>query len=442
MATSAGGARLRAAAAQAVHAVHRDGRSLDAALADAEAGLPADARPLLRHLCYETLRHHWYLRGILGLLLSKPLRRRDAVIEDLLAVGLAQLLYTRIAPHAAVSETVAAAATLGHPKLKGLVNAVLRRFQREAPVPDGAEAQSNHPSWMLQELQADWPNDWPAIVAANNGRAPMWLRVSPRHTTVADWQAAFAAAHPDAAPPREQGGLPLALCLAEPLPVDALPGFADGHVSVQDGAAQLAAPWLLAHGGERILDACAAPGGKTAHLSELAGPAAALTAIDNDTNRLERVRETMTRTGGRATVLPGDASNPQAWWDGQPFDRILVDAPCSASGVIRRHPDIRLLRRPGDIAALAARQGAILDALWPLLTTGGRLLYVTCSVFAAENDKTVGAFLGRTSDAQEDSVLPNNNIRALMIRKAAGWQLLPGTADLDGFYFACLTKAA
>lgn len=233
---------------------------------------------------------------------------------------------------------------------------------------------------------------------------------------------------------------PQAVRLAEARPVDALPGFADGHVSVQDAAAQLAAPWLLEGVSGRVLDACAAPGGKSGHLLELAGDRMALTCIDKDAARLREVSANLDRLGLDATQLVADASNPGEWWDGTQFDGILLDAPCSASGVIRRHPDIKLLRRAGDIGEFARTQSAMLSALWPLLATGGRLLYVTCSVLAAENDAIVGRFLEANADAQENDVLQNNNIRDLMRIKACGFQILPGVEAMDGFYFACLEK--
>jgi 16S rRNA (cytosine967-C5)-methyltransferase len=232
-----------------------------------------------------------------------------------------------------------------------------------------------------------------------------------------------------------------AVLMAEPCPVTRLPGFADGLVSVQDGAAQLAAPWLLQGAGGRVLDACAAPGGKSGHLLELGGTDIALTCLDRDEQRLRAVGDTVARLGRSATLLCGDASTPQAWWDGAAFDAILLDAPCSASGVIRRHPDIKLLRRAADIAPLAALQRSLLDSLWPLLAPGGRLLYVTCSVLAAENDEVLRPFVEATPDAREDDALQNNNIRDVMQRKACGFQILPGTADMDGFYYACLEKA-
>jgi 16S rRNA (cytosine967-C5)-methyltransferase len=223
--------------------------------------------------------------------------------------------------------------------------------------------------------------------------------------------------------------------------VTELPGFGDGLVSVQDAAAQLAAPWLLAQGGSRILDACAAPGGKAAHLLELAGDDATLTALDVDERRLVFVRETLKRLSLDATLKVADASTPEEWWDGRSFDRILLDAPCSGTGVIRRHPDIKLLRRETDIESSARQQLGLLSALWPLLAPGGRLLYVTCSVLAAENDEVVARFMRRNPDAVEEQLLPDYNIRDLMRRKARGFQILPGEQDLDGFYFACLDKS-
>ena len=236
--------------------------------------------------------------------------------------------------------------------------------------------------------------------------------------------------------------VPQAVRLTEPQPVESLPGFAEGHVSVQDAAAQLAAPWLLDDIEGRVLDACAAPGGKSAALLELGGDRIDLTCVDKDESRLEAVTANLERLSLDATLIAADASNPNEWWDGSSYNGILLDAPCSASGVIRRHPDIKLLRRASDVAELAALQERLLAALWPLLAPGGRLLYVTCSVFGAENDALVARFLGNTTDAEEDRVLQNNNIRDLMRDKACGRQILPGTAGLDGFYFASLTKVS
>jgi 16S rRNA (cytosine967-C5)-methyltransferase len=276
----------------------------------------------------------------------------------------------------------------------------------------------------------------------------MWLRVNRLKTGTREYLERLRAAEPpcgavvpEVAPGAVLDGFPEAIRLARPRPVTELPGFDEGLVSVQDAAAQLAAPWLLAGGGRNVLDACAAPGGKAAHLLELASPGTLVTALDSDQSRLALVSDTFKRSGLHATLKVGDASTPEEWWDGTPFDRILLDAPCSGTGVIRRHPDIKLLRRTTDIDGSARRQRDLLSALWPLLAPGGRLLYITCSVLASENDEVVAWFLRHEPGAAEDLLLPNYNIRDLMHRKARGFQILPGERDLDGFYFACLEKS-
>lgn len=440
------GAWLRAAAATALEAVVTDGRSLDAALATAEEKISDKDRPLLRMLTYGALRHHFRLREQLGMLLDRPLKKRDKVIESLLIIGLFQLTDTRVPDHAAVSMTVEAARLLRRPKFAGLINAVLRNFQRKNIASEGTrseEATLNHPAWLIDRLREDWPDDWREIVDANNDRAPMWLRVNAARTTAGDYLELLASsAESGATPGRLLEGVPQAIRLTAPLPVDELPGFVAGQVSVQDAGAQLAAPWLVAGGGRRVLDACAAPGGKTCHLLELLVPEATVTAIDIEEDRLVRVRENLERQGFAATVTAADASDLKSWWDGTHFDRILLDAPCSATGVIRRHPDIKVLRRDADISSLAGLQRRMLDALWQTLAPGGRLLYVTCSVLAAENEAVVNGFLAANADAREDKVLHDYNIRALMCERSAGFQVLPGTQGLDGFYFAALEKIA
>ena len=433
------GARLRARAAGIVDAVVSDGRSLDAALADAEAEILPEDRPLLRVLCYGSLRFYFRLRASLRKFVDKPLKRKDRVIESLIIVGFYQLTDTRVPDHAAVSMTVEAARVLRRPKLAGLVNAVLRNSLRAGAGdadPDDDEARFNHPLWLVRRLQQDWPDHWESILEANDERAPMWLRVSRRHGEAG----VYADEHALAGRLLPAAGQ--AFCLDEPRPVDELPGFATGAVSVQDAAAQLAAPWLLENGGRRILDACAAPGGKTGHLAELMGEDAALTAIDSSAERLVRVRDNLDRLGLDATLVVADASRPDTWWDGRPFDRILLDAPCSATGVIRRHPDIKVLRRDSDINALSRLQRQILEAMWRILEPGGRLLYVTCSVLADENETLVESFLSDHDDAEENRMLQDYNIRDLMCDRRAGFQVLPGVRGLDGFYYACLEKAA
>jgi 16S rRNA (cytosine967-C5)-methyltransferase len=325
--------------------------------------------------------------------------------------------------------------------LRGLVNALLRRFQRErdsllTAVQQDPEAATAHPRWLLDRLSADWPDDYGAIVEADNQRAPMWVRVNLQRTDPDRWSARL----PDGVTADALPGVPSALRLSRPLPVHELPGFLDGEVSVQDGAAQLAARLLVAEPGMRILDACAAPGGKSGHILETVGGDAALLALDVDAERLESVRTTLSRLGYAAELRSGDAASPDDWWDGRPYQRILLDAPCTATGVIRRHPDIKLLRRPGDVEALAGRQRRLLDALWRLLEPGGRLVYATCSVLRDENARNVAAFLADHPEAVVAKLLPDDNIRDLMEAEGAGYQVFPGRFALDGFFYACIEK--
>lgn len=438
------GVRARAAAATAATGVVFSGRSLDPALADAGGDVPASEQPFFKALTYGVLRHWWSLDDRLKPFLKRPLKRRDRLIMALLKVGALQIDRLRVPAHASVSQTVEAARLLGRPQLAGLVNGVLRNLIRSGAPGEAATevGRFDHPEWMLKRVRADWPDDYPDILAAGNQQAPMWLRVNQRLTRPEDYLRRL----PDGAECLD--GVPQALRLATPVDAPGLPGFAEGHVSVQDAAAQLAAPWLL--GGLtdeqpeclRLLDLCAAPGGKAAHLLELAGLGATLTALEVDPARGALIDQTLDRLGLSATISIADASRVNQWWNGQPFDRVMLDAPCSASGVIRRHPDIKHLRREGDLAALSALQDQLLDAAWQVLAPGGRLLYVTCSVFAAENDAAVGRLLKRQPDAVENKVLPNNNIKALMKRKPVGFQVLPGTRGLDGFFYACLDKRA
>ena len=398
--------------------------------------LPADDMPLVQFLSYGVLRYRWRLEWQLGQLLDRPLKKRDHLIEALLLVGLFQLSDSRVPDHAAVSMTVEAARLLRQPKYSGLINAVLRNFVRrklagQAPTAD--EARYDHPEWLIRRIREDWPEDWQEILETNNQQAPMWLRVSARHGDASGYLAETGLEG------EVLSGLGQAIRLAEPVGVDSLPGFAAGRVSVQDGAAQLAAPWLLADGGRHLLDACAAPGGKTGHLLELAADAD-LVAVESDAERAADIGSNLERLGLNATVCVADASNSEEWWDGRPFDRILLDAPCSATGVIRRHPDIKSLRRESDIETLSRLQRRLLERLWPTLAPGGRLLYVTCSVLEAENDAVVESFLEQQSDARERPLLHDYNIRDLMVPKRAGCQVLPGRNDMDGFYFACLEK--
>jgi len=377
---------VRAVSAEIVDAVVGGGQSLDAAIRKNEERVSANDRSLLRMLCYGTLRHHWALQEWIDQLVAKPLRKRDRVINALLAVGLYQIVEMRIPDHAVVSETVAAARRLQRPKLAGLVNACLRRFVREdlsSKSPQGDESKWNHPDWLIKRVRKDWPDDWKAILSANLERAPMWLRANPARNSAETYQQRLRA---EGLAAELLDAVPDAVRLEEPQAVDKLPGFEVGDASVQDAAAQIAARWLLQDATGRVLDACAAPGGKSGHLLEIGGDGLSLVCVDSDELRTLSIAENLARIGQTASIIVADASKPEEWWDDEPFDAILLDAPCSATGVIRRHPDIKLLRRESDLASFTALQRKLLDALWPTLAPGGTLLYATCSVLAAEND--------------------------------------------------------
>jgi 16S rRNA (cytosine967-C5)-methyltransferase len=335
---------------------------------------------------------------------------------------------------------VDAARLLGLERAAGLVNAVLRRYLRErvallASADRDLATRHAHPAWLVEALRAAWPAELEQLLAANNAHPPLALRVDLSRTRSVDYLQELAAR---GLAGEAVSGVPTAVTLSHPVPVAELPGFAEGRVSVQDPSAQLAALWLAPLPGERVLDACAAPGGKAGALLEIAAGPIALTAVDNDAARLERVGENLKRLGREAKLLQADLCGPPDWWDGVPFDAILLDAPCSATGVIRRHPDIKLLRRAADIAGFAARQLLLLRGCWPLLRPGGRLLYATCSVLPAENAAVVRAFLAATPEATVAPV-PEPLAGLPLHPCGPGWQLLPGAAG-DGFYYACLHK--
>jgi 16S rRNA (cytosine967-C5)-methyltransferase len=432
-------AQARVVAARTIRAV-RHGRSLDAALDDGFATLAAglaSERAVIQEMCYGTLRWFHALEPLLRGLLRKPFERKDDDLEALLLVGLYQLLHMRIAPHAAVNETVAAVALLGKDWARGLVNAVLRRVLREQPEQHVRRAHDDgraHPAWLLERLKTAWPDDWRAIAAANNARPPMVLRINLARGTRDAYLAKLAAAGLAA---RAVADIDSAVLLDTPVPVERLPGFENGEASVQDAAAQLAAILLDAPAGARVLDACAAPGGKAAHLLEHT-PDLTLVALDADPQRLDRVHANFARLGLTGAIVCGDAAAPRAWWDGIAFDRILLDAPCSATGVIRRHPDIRLHRTPDDIERLAAGQARLLDALWPLLAPGGKLLYVTCSILPEENHRQIARFLAREPAARAVP-LRHPALAQARIDEHGGVQILPG-GEHDGFYYAALAR--
>ncbi|KQW45810.1 MULTISPECIES: 16S rRNA (cytosine(967)-C(5))-methyltransferase RsmB [unclassified Roseateles] len=430
--------RLLSQAADAVQGV-REGRSLT----DLLAKVPADLRPGSQALAFTTLRRLGGAEAARQQLAPKaPPPRVDALLLTALA-----LLWPETEPDAApmyadhtLVDQAVHAAKLRAPASAAFINAVLRRFLRERPAMVAAAERSplgayNHPAWWVEKLRQDWPAQWQAILAASNRAPPMTLRVHAQRGSVADYAQRLAALGLAARP--LGAATPQALVLDKPAPVSALPGFAEGLVSVQDAAAQLAAPLVIGAGlkpGARVLDACAAPGGKTAHLLELQ-PDLQLTALDADAQRLIRVQDTLNRLGQQATLKAADARQTAAWWDRQPFDAVLLDAPCSASGIVRRHPDVRWLRRPDDITALARTQAELLDALWPLLAPGGRLVYATCSVFRAEGQAQLDAFLQRQPTAKAHAV-PGFTGHLLPVAENAQQPQPP----LDGFFYALLTK--
>lgn len=399
-----------------------EGRTLTEALGNIQRSetLTPGERGALQDIAYGSLRNLGQLRFILRALVPKPLPAVD--VERLLLVALYQLIHTRAAPYAVVDQAVTLAQDLAAGRLKGLVNGVLRNFLRNkdqllADAQADNEARYNHPRWWVQKVRAAYPTRWADILEKSNRHPPMTLRINRRHGTAAGYVEALQASGRGA---KALGDY--AVKLDAPCNVRDLPGFAEGRVSVQDFGAQQAALRLDIADGMRVLDACAAPGGKSGHLLELAD--IQLTALDIDATRLERVAENLARLQLTATLAAADAAKPDGWWDGVPFDRILADVPCSASGVVRRNPDIKWLRRPEDFAALGQQQAAMVDALWPLLASGGKMLYATCSIMPEENQQQLDAFLQRHPDA----------------RLAGSEQLLP-SADHDGFYYALLEKA-
>ncbi len=426
---------VRAAAAVAIGGVLA-GRSLGRVLPQQLDRVAGSDRGLLQQLCYGTLREGPKLQAILGLLLDKPLRDKDADLQGLLLCGLYQLEHTRIPDHAAVAATVSATAQLKKPWAKGMANAVLRRYLRERtrllPGLDRAAAAS-HPAWLFDKITQQWPDASTSIIAANNQPPPMTLRVNRLRLSREAYRDRLTGQGLEA----RAGALgPDSLVLAQAVDVRELPGFDAGEVSVQDEAAQLAATLLGAAPGERVLDACAAPGGKACHILERQPRLAELVAMDVDESRLQRVAENLQRLALAATLIAGDAARPPSGLAPASFDRILLDAPCSATGVIRRHPDIKLLRRASDIAGLATTQGRLLDGVWPLLKPGGILLYVTCSIFREENGAVVQGFLARQGAAE----LANPDVD-WGEPDAWGRQLLPSPEGADGLYYARLRKA-
>ncbi len=422
----------RLQAAQALQQVVDGQRSIDSVLATLPDGRD---RALVQELVYGGARWYHQLDAIAAHLLQKPFKEKDRDVHMLLILGLYQLRHLNTRAHAAVHETVEAVA--GKSWARGVLNACLRRAQREADalsalVDADPALRTSHPGWLVQRLREAYPEHWEDILDANNRRPPLHLRVNLLRISRADYLARLAEAGMGAAElPMGDAGV----VLDRAVPVSALPGFADGMVSVQDGAAQWSAPLLDLAPGQRVLDACAAPGGKATHILEREPGIASLLMIEQSRERTARIEDNLQRLGLSGEIRTADASAPDGWWDRRTFDRILLDTPCSGTGVIRRHPDIKLHRTPDQVRQAAALQTRLLDSLWPLLKRGGKLLYVTCSVLPEENRAQIDRFLARTDDV---TAVPLHIPGALV--QEHGLQLLPGQQGCDGFYYACLAK--
>ncbi len=432
---------VRAIAAKILAAVVKDKRSLTELYRDAlPASLSARDRSLVKEYCYGSLRWHDRLQIIAAQLIYKPLKSRDQDVSELLLLGLYQLIYLQTPSYAAVSETVAATQLLKKPWAKGLINQALRKFLRDADsfqkkADAGSVGRYAHPQWLIKKLQSAWPDQWQDILAANNRVAPMFLRVNIQQTTVGALQQLLQKNHMETSfiPDLHQ-----ALRLIKPQPVHEIPGFEEGLFSVQDLASQYVVPLLNLSADQHVLDACAAPGGKTAHILETLPSLTKLVAIERDPIRLELIKENLNRLKipeNSLTLIQADAADTKAWWDGQQFDRILLDAPCSGTGVIRRHPDIKILRKNEDIPIYSQQQMNLLLNLWPLLKPGGLLLYTTCSVLPEENELLIQQFCSNHSDAQPIPISISHGVS-----QTIGRQLLPQIEGHDGFYYALLQK--
>lgn len=422
---------LRSIAAQAIEQVVEQGQSLSNVLPPLQQKVSDKDKALLQELCFGVLRVLPQLEWLINKLMSRPMAGKQRTIHYLIMIGFYQLLHTRIPPHAALAETVEGAVAIKRPQLKGLINGVLRQFQRQQEILlaefEQTEQRFLHPNWLLKRIQKAYPQQWQQITQANNQRPPMWLRVNRNHHSRDAWLDLLAESGMEGFTHQDY---PDAVRLACAAPVSALPGFDEGWVTVQDASAQGCMTFLKPQNGERILDLCAAPGGKTTHILEVA-PQASVLAVDIDEQRLSRVYDNLKRLGMKAEVKQGDGRYPAQWCGDEQFDRILLDAPCSATGVIRRHPDIKWLRRDRDIDELAQLQSGILDAIWPHLKTGGTLVYATCSILPAENSEQIAAFLKRTHDERLDITGTPEH---------PGQQNLPGAEEGDGFFYAKLCK--
>ena len=431
---------LRAIATRVLLDIQENQRSLTAVLPYYQEQVKPEDRALLQELSFGTCRWFQRLDFIQASLLHRPLRKRDNAARILINLGLYQLLFTRIPAHAAIHSTVDAAPDLGMKHLKGLINGLLRQAQRDqeglqSDTSASVEVQFSHPDWIVQKLKANWPDHYQEILQANNERPPLTLRINTGLTRRETFLEQLQAQGIDAVATQFS---PTGVTLTTPCDVKMLPGFQDGWFTVQDEAAQLCTTLLDLKPGQRVLDACAAPGGKTCAIRLTEPNLAQLVAVEKDPQRAERINENLERLNIHADVIAADATDTATWWDGQAFDRILLDAPCSATGVIRRHPDIKLLRREQDIAELAKLQLHLLEAVWPTLKANGILVYATCSVFPQENTRIIERFQAKMNDVDVIPLEPEQYPWG--INTTVGKQLLPQSNSHDGFFYACLRK--
>ncbi len=427
---------VRDAAIKVLLKVNKDGQSCSRVLPQIATQVAENERALLQEFCFGVLRWQHKLEALSSFLLDKPLRNKDRDVSLLILLGLYQLEHMTIPAHAVLQETIKVTAQLRKQWAKGLVNALLRRYMREKnelqlKLVNESPATLSHPSWMLGLFKKDWPGHWVDIATEANQRPPMTIRVNRKRVSREDYLAMLTE---NDMPARAHKYADEAIILEQPVNVGLLPGFADGLVSVQDAGAQLAAALLGPRSGDRVLDACAAPGGKTCHLLER-GDDLKLTAVDSEPDRCEKISENLQRLKLQAVVECVDAAKPEDWWDGKLYDRILLDVPCSALGVIRRHPDIKVLRHFDDLQSLVKQQKRILEAVWPLLAVGGRLLYATCSLARQENAQQIELFTNSHEDARSITIVADWGVEDVF-----GRQILTGQSEMDGFFYALLEK--
>jgi len=426
---------LRADAAKVLHQILEEGQSARECLPLAQLPHKEQDKAWLQEMVYGVLRNLPILQFWLRQLLDKPLKNRFKIVEQLIMLGFYQLAFSRVSQHAAVSETVAACQPLDTLAMKGLVNAILRTFLRDEMSQQGTpnkQIASGLPKWLYKKLEAEYKDVFIDLSTNMQLKAPIWLRVNTRKISHAQFAEELKKASIEFTDPI---GHPEAFILLKGYDVTSLPGFDSGWFAVQDGAAQLAAHYLKPEQGESILDCCAAPGGKICHIIELEPNISKTVALEIDEKRALKIKENLVRLGHDADIVVGDASMPEKWWDGRLFDRVLLDAPCSATGIIRRHPDIKWLRKAKDIDVLVNLQKQILDAIWPLIKPGGTMLYVTCSILPEENHLQIRDFLSRTDNALIDKTFYNDSV------DSPGKQILPGDQQMDGFYYARLLKS-